>query len=609
MIVNKAQRLAIEHFKGPCLVVAGPGSGKTYTITNRIKNLIENYQVGPEEILVITFSKAASLEMKERFFALTNQKVKGVSFGTFHGVFFGNLRWAGLVKNDSILSEMEKDEILNEVLEQSQVKEYLSSEEMLERNKTILSEIAVIKNDLRDIEDYSEKKIKGLSYKSIFLAYEAEKAKRNKIDFEDMILQCLKLFRREPEILKKWQNKFRYLLIDEFQDINRAQYEVVKLLSAPLNNLFVVGDDDQAIYGFRGATPSIMQGFVKDYPETKKITLEINYRSGQHIVNGAGRIIAKNKNRFAKEIKAVKEGTETVHVQEVKNPFEEAEYVVAEIEKALKEQIPLKEIAVLYRTGAETTVLLETLTKKGIPFETKEFIPNIYNQSVARDVFAYIRASKGPIEVRDFLTIMNKPLRYISRNALGSNGVDFERLKEFYQDKSYMCEKIRQLEWDLRELGKRENPYLALSFIRHKIGYDEYLRDHALKNNTDLERLMSQIEELQELSYPYSTFSQWQEQIKKTTAKQKKGSGNALCISSIHGAKGLEYEKVMMIRCNEEVIPHVKAINLASIEEERRLFYVGMTRAKKKLILTYVKEKGGKAMMPSRFIGDLFLSR
>lgn len=267
----------------------------------------------------------------------------------------------------------------------------------------------------------------------------------------------------------------------------------------------------------------------------------------------------------------------------------------------------MNEIAILYRTSAEATVLLETLTKKGIPFATKEYIPSIYNHFIARDIFAYIRASKGPIEVKDFLTIMNKPLRYISRGCLSGNNVDFEKIKEYYKDKSYMSEKIRQMEWDLRELGKRESPYLAITYIRKKIGYDDYLREYCKKNNSDFGKLISQVEELHELSYSYSSFSEWNEQIEKIAAEKKDKNKSGVCVSSIHGSKGLEYTKVIIIRCNEKTIPHIKAAALDEIEEERRLFYVAMTRAKQKLIMTYVKEKGGKEITPSRFIGELLI--
>ena len=329
MSLNPSQVQAVIHKDGPCMVLAGPGSGKTLTITKRIEYLIGKHHVSPEEILVITFTKAASIEMKERFVRLCGQKAGPVTFGTFHGIYYGILKWAYRMNASNILSEEQKYQLLKQVIGRMEIdiddeKDFLQG---------IAGEIGNIKNNQIPLAEYESLNCSEEVFREIFEQYEKERKRLKKIDFDDMLVLVYELFKKRPDILSMWQRKFRYILIDEFQDINQVQYDVIRMLAAPENNLFIVGDDDQSIYRFRGARPDIMLGFKKDYPDTKEILLDVNYRSTKAIVNGAARVIRHNVNRYPKQIITTNEQGETVHIQEVRHPIEESKYEVSRLRR------------------------------------------------------------------------------------------------------------------------------------------------------------------------------------------------------------------------------------------------------------------------------------
>ena len=269
---NQAQKKAVTHGEGPCLVLAGPGSGKTLTIVNRIKYLIEEYKVRPEEILVVTFTRFAAAEMKNRLCALMGRQKLPVTVGTFHGIYYGILKWAYRMGQQNILSEDEKYQILRFAAAKQKM-EVFDEEDFIQ---DIAAEIGKIKNNRIDPDEFVSEKCSADAFREIYREYERQRKKLKKIDFDDMLVLCYELFSSRPDVLAGWQKKFRYILIDEFQDINRIQYDVIRMLALPENNLFVVGDDDQAIYGFRGADSSLMFQFREDYPEAEQILLGMN---------------------------------------------------------------------------------------------------------------------------------------------------------------------------------------------------------------------------------------------------------------------------------------------------------------------------------------------
>lgn len=605
---NKAQTEAIIQKDGPIMVLAGPGSGKTLVITKRIQYLIQKHGVKPEEILVVTFTKAATAEMRERFLRLMEGKHLPVTFGTFHGIYYGILKWAYKLSAENILSEEEKAVIIREALEG--LEEELEIDDEKEFLSGISAEIGNIKNNRLDISSFESNQCPTGVFRKLYQEYENIRNRRRKLDFDDMLVLCYELFTKRPDILKKWQERYKYILIDEFQDINQVQYDVIRMLAAPENNLFIVGDDDQSIYKFRGARPEIMLGFRKDFEKVKEILLDVNYRSTKNIVYGAQKVIQKNRKRYEKKIVTLNEQGENVHVQETRNSVEESRYVLNGILSEIKKGVPPSEIAVLFRTAMEPRALVETLMEYNVPFQMKEHLPNLYEHFIGKNLCAYLRMATGEKERKDFLEVMNRPIRYISRSAVETGKVSFESLRQFYCDKEWMLDRIDQLDVDLR-IMKNMTPYAAIQYIRKKIGYDDFLRDYALTHKIKSEDLFEVLNEIQERAKEYRTIEEWfdhitrygQELIRKE--KTDRYNPNAISLLTMHSAKGLEFHSVFMIAANEDVCPYKKAEVVEDMEEERRMFYVAMTRAKKKLVISYVKERNGKPMLPSRFVTNL----
>lgn len=612
MSLNHAQTEAVAHNKGPCMVLAGPGSGKTLTIAKRIEYLIMKHKVRPEEILVITFTKYAAWEMKNRTRSICGPSSYAVTFGTFHGIYYGILKWAYRLNQSNLLSDEEKYRILREILPGIDWDQEPEADEEKDYLQELAIEIGNVKNNCMDIEEYEPVKYTTEKFRKLYRTYEETKKKYRKIDFEDMLIQCRDLFMKRPDILKKWQEKFHYILVDEFQDVNQAQYDVVRMLAAPQDNLFVVGDDDQSVYGFRGAKPGIMMEFMKDYPKARQILLDVNYRSSGYIVKGALRVIGNNKIRFEKKIEAFRKPDETVHVQEVKDPVQEAEYVLERIREYREKGVSYTEMAVLYRTNVDARAMSELMTEYQIPFVMKEHLNNIYEHFIALDMISYLRLSQGEYDRKYFLQIANRPNRYLTRESMKTGNVSYESLRRYYRDKDWMVDRIDQLEWDMKMICDK-TPYAAIQYIRKRMGYDEFLKEYAAYRKISSEDLFAVLEEIWQNSKGYGTIKEWFEHIEsygKMLKEQNKKNGEkeGVNLMTIHAAKGLEFDTVFVIEANEGSCPYKKATTDEEIEEERRLFYVAMTRAKRKLVISYVKEKNGKDLLPSRFVSELLLN-
>ena len=606
MSLNNTQIQAIAHKDGPCMVLAGPGSGKTTVITRRIEYLIKKYKVKPEEILVITFSKAASKEMRDRFQALWGKDHVQVTFGTFHGIYYGILKWAYKLSSDNIFSDEQKYQLLQRVVEHMD----LNIDDEKEFLQGIAAEISNVKNNQIPLEEYRALNCEEEVFLQIYQTYENERKRIRKIDFDDMLVLTYELFQKRADILAMWQKKYKYILIDEFQDINKVQYDVIRMLAAPENNLFIVGDDDQSIYQFRGARPEIMLNFPNDYQDARQIILNVNYRSTKAIVNGAARVIECNAKRFQKEIVTQNEQGANVHIQEVRHPIEESKYIISEIQKALKAGVPPTEIAVLFRTNQEARALVETCMEYSMPYYMKEYFPNLYEHFIAKNLIAYMKMALGDRSRKLFLEIMNRPNRYIGRDSLEHGEVSFKELRKLYQGKEWMLDRIDQLEVDFRII-KRCAPYAAIQYIRKHIGYDDFLKEYAIKRRIKLDELQDILKEIEERVKEYKTIEEWFAHIEEYTeqlrrqAEYQEPSAKSISLMTMHGAKGLEFHTVFIIGANEDICPYKKAETKEEIEEERRLFYVAMTRAKKRLVISYSKERNGKKMRQSRFVGEV----
>ena len=604
MQVSNAQHQAITHGAGPAIVLAGPGSGKTLVITQRVRYLIEAYHVRPQEILVITFTKAAAQEMQSRFQALSRQR--GVTFGTFHAVFFHILKYAYHYSAANILTEEKKYQILQRLLSESG----LHFEDEKETLSEIASEISVVKNEQIPLEHYYSKSCPEEVFRGFYRKYEEMHRREGLLDFDDMMTMTYELLTQRADILAAWQRHYRYILVDEFQDINLLQYAILRLLADPERNLFIVGDDDQSIYRFRGAKPEIMLNFPKDYPDAKQIVLDRNFRSVASVIRAAQLVIRENTKRFAKRAVHVRKGQGQIDIREFSGQEHESLYLIKKVQESLAGGIPPNEIAVLYRTNQGARPYAERLMEFNIPFEMRDALPNIYEHWIAKDLFAYLHLARERLDRAEFLQVMNRPKRYIARDAIDAKVISLETLRTYYEDKDWMLDRIDRLELDLRML-KDMAPYAAVNYIRYGMNYEEYLQEYAKARRMKPEELTDILDEIQDGCRPFKTVEAWYEHLtayKERLLEQrgkKERDPDAITLATLHSAKGLEFQEVFLVDVNEGTIPHRKASMEADLEEERRLFYVGMTRAKDRLHLFYVRERYGKRVEPSIFLEPL----
>ena len=607
MNMNEAQQQAVSHKDGPMLVLAGPGSGKTLVITERTRNLIEREGIPEEHILVITFTKAAATEMKERYLKIRKTSSTKVNFGTFHAVFFTILRHAyhfnaGNIAKEEVCYQYMKDIVHHLGLEFDDEKEFISD---------LFSEISLVKGGRMDLANYYSISCADEVFRKIYREYQRKLERSNLIDFDDMLLLTYELLSQREDILRMWQSKFQYILIDEFQDINLVQYEIIRMLARPRNNLFIVGDDDQSIYRFRGAKPEIMLNFPTDYPDCKRIALDKNYRSTAQIIKAAGKLVAHNEHRFTKQISAVKEDGQVLVIQHFDTLSQQNQKLAEEIQRLNREGIAFSEMAVLVRISLGSGALLHKLMEYNIPFRMKDSLPNLFDHWITTDILAYLRIAMGATERGLYLQIINRPKRYVNRECFDSPEVNFEEVKEYYEDRNWMLERLEQLEYDLSALAGMK-PYAAVNYIRRGIGYEDYLKEYAQYRKIKPEELFDVLDELQESAREFHTFEQWyahmeeyRQELKRQAAQNRKKEIDSVEIATMHSSKGLEFRVVFIVDANEGITPHKKAALPEDMEEERRLFYVAMTRAKELLYIFSSKDRYNKTMQCSRFVDEI----
>ena len=592
------QREAILHTVGPAGVLAGPGSGKTFVTTHRIHRLITSEGVDPSHILVITFTKAAALEMQERFFRLMETERPPVHFGTFHAVFYHILKQSAQYRSHTIITETEKRKLIRDILHMHKRFLYLQEEDIEEilsaisRAKSSLTELSVEIGKMGE-EDFRFLQTEYQSYLEEFL----------KFDFDDLMTACLKLLREDAKSLTRWQEQFQYILVDEFQDISPVQYEIVKLLAAPENNLFIVGDDDQSIYGFRGASPDSMQQFFQDFSQAKRILLDVNFRCHRRIVEAAGAVIEENKNRLPKKILADHEKGEGFFLH--REETEEA--LTAAVVAALKREQTLGNLsacAMICRTNFACGLWAQTLREAEIPCVMREKPRDRFAHFVIQDIRAYLALAKGEESRRHFLRIMNRPVRYMKRDSLPEERVEREKLIAYYQNTPAIQERVKRLYRDLEALSSKRLP-LQIRYIRKVIGYEAYLREkYGVKKAEEFVQIGEWFEDFSRQFMTLRDMDDYISQYKETIQAPGKADGEGVWLMTMHASKGLEFPTVLLPECNEGKIPMNKAQTEEEIEEERRMFYVAMTRAKEKLCLFLHNGKTGKDA-PSRFLNPL----
>lgn len=606
---NKSQIQAISHMDGPAMVLAGPGSGKTTVITHRIKNLIEKAEVRPENILVVTFTKAAAISMQKRFSTLMNGgKGQLVTFGTFHSVFYKILRKSRRYEATEILSERQKTDYIREIIGRYGI----SSNDVSELSQNIINDIGNIKGNMLNAQEYEPSCCKKEDFIKVYNAYNLELKKDGKMDFDDILRECYLLLCENHTILEQWRELYKYILIDEFQDINRIQMNIIELLASPLNNIFVVGDDDQSIYGFRGARPEIMIEFKDYYPEAELIVLDVNYRSTQSIINVAGRVIENNKTRLDKCAHANNNKDFQPDIRKFRNQVEELKFVVSKIKEYENQGISLSEMAILVRNNSQIQEISSFLKNRKIEAESGKHRSNIYNGMVAKDILSYVRGAlkfDGTYFNEDLIYVLNKPQRYISRQVVLSVNMNISAVRRIYSKNNidsflFHIEMIRKLP-----------PQAALSYIRKGAGYEEYLRLYAIENNIPMSGLLKQLEQLVQECSKFNTLEQWiisidsaQNSEGQNFGKKSSGEGgtnNRINIMTMHGSKGLEFKAVFIVDANQGIIPTSKALRERDFEEERRLFYVAITRAIDYLNIYAVEERLGCPIEVSMFVEEM----
>lgn len=616
MVFSKEQKSAIHFKDGPALVLAGPGSGKTTVIVNRIIGLIKEHSVSPSSILVITFTKAAAKSMRQRFLSLTGESYVSVTFGTFHAVFFSMLRHAYNYSAGSIIkADIQYNYIRNAAM--GFELEYPDENEMV---TGIISEISRVKSNRLCIDTYEAVSCPAATFRLIYKKYENMLISRRMIDYDDMIIMCYELLSKRADYRKAWQDKYKYILVDEFQDINKAQYDTIKLIAGKQANLFVVGDDDQSIYAFRGSKPDIMLGLSTEYRDIVQMYLNTNYRCSSEIVAGARSLIEYNKVRFAKDIRSCGMCSGRIKVCKMADIEEEALYLSKEVRELIADGIKPEEIAVISRTNIISNIYYTRLNSDGVACRTLTAVHNIYDSWLMQDIAAYMRLSQGMYDKENAVRIINKPSRYIKR-ALITQPFNFEHLRKCYDGDEGMIKIINDMQFDIKMLSHM-SPYAAVNYILKGIGYEDYINEEIIRKRLNKEEVYAKLTEIKTLSRKYMDIKQWlkyiDEQAEKTEQENKsdkrqgnqknsdeKDSAGAVNIYTMHSCKGLEFKAVFIMDVCEGIIPYNKAVLDNEIEEERRLMYVAMTRAKEKLYLVYPIKRYGHDTAASRFISEI----
>ncbi len=624
--MNEAQRLAVTHGEGPLLLLAGPGSGKTFTITQRILYLLEKGTV-PERILVITFTKDAAVSMQQRFCELSSFYLP-VNFGTFHSVFYHMLKESGDIRTEHPLNQSQKKKILLPFLKE--YSEEAFKELLQEDTSAILNAMSFYKNTMsmegavgKAPKDWQE------AFPAVLERYEAARRKLGAVDFDDMVCECRNMLSRQLPKRQYWQNRFDHILMDEFQDINPVQYETVKLLAKPPYNLFAVGDDDQAIYGFRGAQPECLKKFKEDF-NARQLLLNINYRSCAGIINASGKVIEENKNRFHKELKPASCESPDKDMRGTAFPQPDIVSEYGKLSRNHKSPVTIRAFAdkesqyeylirclkefpggsaVLFRTNAMMQSVAARLRQAEVPYVMKEKVQSIYEHFIVRDILAYLLLAQGKWSKERLLSICNRPSRYISREAVAS-GDSLQQLKAYYAQSAKHLRSLDLLERQLKYL-KSASLKAAIVYICKVIGYERYLREQSKGHPDKWQEWQEMMEWVKTDSGRYEKAEDWlaaQEEYNDSLKQSEKKkdislSKDAVWLMTVHASKGLEFDHVFIPDCNEKVFPYGKMLEENVCEEERRIFYVAMTRAAKSLELLYLENTGSRP--PSRFLNPL----
>lgn len=679
MHLDALQTRAVTWGDGPCLTLAGPGAGKTTVLTERILYLIREAGIPEDQILVITFTRDAAMEMKTRFLEKSGKTGQSVSFGTFHSVFFFILRTSLGYRQKDLLTGSKKRALLKASL----IESGLPFLEDAEEDPKVWQELSRFACSGLSLDSY-EPKFFSADFRRVIGLYQEKKKECHLLDFDDLMGKTRELFLTRPDILKQWRKRYQYLLVDEVQDMNPIQFEILALLSSPGNHIFAVGDDDQSIYGFRNASPKLMLRFPEIYPNCEILRMTRNYRSAKAIVRASDHLIQWNKERYPKEAEAVSEEEGSILYIESGSPEEEAEKIVQMIEKDLEGS---GRIGVLFRNRFHSNAIRQELALHRIAFSYPEEKKNPYHHTIFRDMESYLRLADGKRRREDFFRIINKPLRYLPRTIFSEDGLSDQELLN--RARAYGSGRFADASGNADLYARRQGaerfyqilygllqdlhfirtlpPYAAVNYILKGCGYETYLRENARENGWMTERsrnhmqgrsrqqtesdqkwqknesraggvyslekdmvdqketevweahrdfilrlarqehsirgLASRLQDLRE---------EWNREAEsRNQSREDRNPSDQACrlsLHTFHSSKGLEFDTVYILNLVEGAVPSAKAVTEAEMEEERRMFYVAVTRAKMKLILSSSNDSK-KMRTPSRFLREMHSRR
>ena len=598
---TEAQKRAIESKARAVLVVAGPGSGKTTVLTERLVYLLKN-GAEAKSCLLLSFTRASSKEMALRF---AKRGIAGNSphFSTIHALCLSLLREVRGIEREGLVNLYEKMDWLSAYF----LEKGIAREEVEELLLNYGNQISYFKSITEEERMHFLREEKNEDFLPLFQYYEKMRKLRGKLDFEDLLIKVLLELQKNTRIADSWKSRFSYILVDEFQDLSLIQYAILKALSEKGASLFVVGDEDQSIYGFRGASPDILFRFAGDFPDCERIFLADNFRSKEEIVLLSRRLIGKNKKRFQKPLTGRRGRGGKAKYFLLETGVEEAVLLAEHVESLLREGCPPEEIAVLCRSKMQITPLLPGFMERGIPIVVVEELSNVFQHFIGKDILAYLRLAKNKESSQELVQILSKPYRGLRREKIlhkDSGLSDLKRAAKTLKER----EETEKLEKHLEALSKL-NPKEAVLFIRKEIGYEKYLEDFAKKKNKDFTEWWESLEEITAMSEGYPDLDAFfrfvTEFNRRALERRKPEEEKGIRFMTYHSAKGLEFDEVFLPDCIEGIIPDGRAKKPEEIEEERRSFYVALTRARKGIHIYVTKTRYSKKVYPSRFIPEL----
>lgn len=625
--LNPVQREACAYTEGPLLILAGAGSGKTRVLTHRVAYLISEGLCSPWEILVVTFTNKAAKEMRERVETLVGENVKVEWLGTFHSICVRILKrdieYLGYSKDFNIIDEQDKQKLIKQILKDLKIDEDKFSA------SSIASSISKAKDELKTVSDY-EREASG-DYREeqiakVYSEYQALLKKNNSVDFDDLIFLTVRLFEENPSRLEYWQNKFKYILVDEYQDTNHAQFKIIYMLAGSRGNVCVVGDESQSIYGFRGADISNILEFEKAYKDAKVIKLEQNYRSTKTVLAAANAVIKNNKSKIDKSLWTENDDGDKIDLFFAKNEYDEGQYIVDTIDKMARDKkYNYSDFVVLYRTNAQSRAIEEVFMREGTPYRIIGGL-KFYSRKEIKDIISYLKLINNPKDNVSFARVINEPKRGIGdttvdklRELADSSGTSmFEVLENDMQVAGFRCS-AKLIEF--RDIIKsiRDSVSVGLSnadTIDKVLSLTGYMHELEIDKSKESDSRIENIKELVGVAKNFdeesadNTLSDFLDSIALVSdIDNLDESESAVTLMTMHNAKGLEYPVVFMVGMEEGLFPSRRSIDEDNVEEERRLCYVGITRAEKHLTLTMAKQRtmygSTTYTVPSRFVSEV----